>query len=171
MSNSPPTSGWRRAAPIAGIVAAVIVADQATKFVVRARMELGQSYPENWPARFTHVNNTGSAFGLFDNQTVFLIIASFIAIGIMLALYRQAAGHGILRISLGLLLGGAVSNLADRIRMGHVTDFIELPWWPIFNVADSCVTLGIIILALVMIFGGKPKAAPATQRQSEQPQA
>jgi signal peptidase II len=161
MQNSSRTPGWRRSWPIAAIVAAIVVVDQVTKYIVRQRMELGESYPENWPVRFTHVNNTGSAFGLFDNQTAFLIIASIIAIGIIIALYRQAASHGILRISLGLILGGAVSNLADRIRMGHVTDFIELPKWPVFNVADSCVTAGIVTLALVMIFSGKAKGAPA----------
>lgn len=160
------TPGWRRALPIAGIVAFVVAFDQVTKFIVRQRMALGESYPESWPVRFTHVNNTGSAFGLFDNQTIFLIIASIAAIAVILVLYRQAAGHGILRISLGLILGGAVSNLVDRIRMGHVTDFIELPRWPVFNVADSCVTVGIVILALVIIFGGKTKNAPVKLPQS-----
>ena len=156
---------WHKVLPVASLIAFIILFDQVTKFIVRQRMYLGQSWPDDWPIRFTRVNNSGSAFGLFDDQTIFLIIASIIAIGVMVFFYRQAsgAGSGLLRFSLGLQLGGAVSNLADRIRDGHVTDFIELPRWPVFNVADSAITIGIVMLVVVVLFfdRSRHKAKPA----------
>lgn len=151
---------WPRALPVASMIAFIIVFDQVTKLIVRQRMYLGQSFPEDWPVRFTRINNSGSAFGLFGDQTIFLIIASILAIGIMVMFYQRAsgAGAGLLRFSLGLQLGGAVSNLADRIRDGHVTDFVDFRFWPVFNVADSAITIGIIMLAVVVLFSDRSRA-------------
>lgn len=151
---------WPKVLPVASLIAFIILFDQVTKFIVRQQMYLGQSWPEGWPVRFTRVNNSGSAFGLFGDQTIFLIIASIIAIGVMVMFYRQAsaAGSGLLRFSLGLQLGGALSNLADRIRDGYVTDFIELPRWPVFNVADSAITIGIVMLVIVVLFFDRSRA-------------
>ena len=142
---------WGRALPVVALGAAIVALDQATKFVVRANLAVGESFPD-WPVRFTRVNNTGSAFGLFTDQTLFLIIASVFAIGIVVYFYRQLVGTSVLlRASLGLHLGGAVSNLADRIRDGRVTDFIDFQFWPVFNVADSSVVIGIGLLAWLII--------------------
>jgi signal peptidase II len=130
-----------------------IALDQVTKAIVRAKLDFGELWPGDWPVRITRVNNTGSAFGLFDGQTLFLIIASILAIGFMIYFYRQMAGAGwLLRLSMGLQLGGAASNLADRIRDGEVTDFIEFPHWPVFNAADSSVVIGILLLAWCVLF-------------------
>ena len=146
---------WGKALPVVLITAGVIVSDQITKAAVRANLGFGEVWPD-WPVHFTRVENTGSAFGLFDEQTGFLIVASIVAIGIILYFYRQIVGSSaLLRLSLGLQLGGAVSNLADRIRVGHVTDFIDFPHWPVFNVADSSVTIGIALLAVILLFQGK----------------
>ena len=140
-----------RPLPVAVLGTAIVALDQATKFVVRANLDVGESFPD-WPVRFTRVNNTGSAFGLFTDQTLFLIVASFVAIGVIIYFYRQLAGtSALLRASLGLQLGGAVSNLADRIRDGQVTDFVDFQFWPVFNVADSSVVIGIGLLAWLII--------------------
>ncbi|MBI3744207.1 MAG: signal peptidase II [Chloroflexi bacterium] len=131
----------------------VILFDQVTKAYTRHHLLLGEKWPSGWPAHFSRVENSGSAFGLFTDQTIFLVIASVLAIGIMLYFYRQVASAGwLIRLSLGMQFGGAVSNLADRIRDGHVTDMIHLPRWPDFNVADSSVVIGILILAAVIFF-------------------
>lgn len=147
---------WTRALPVAILAGAIIALDQVTKVIVRHNLAIGESWHSDWAVRITRVQNSGSAFGLFHDQTVFLIIASAIAIGIMLYFYRQVATSSVLvRTSLGLQIGGAVSNLADRIRDGHVTDFIDFRWWPVFNVADSAVTIGIVLLAWLVLFGPK----------------
>ena len=142
---------WGQTLPVAVLGASIVALDQATKFAVRANLAVGESFPD-WPVRFTRVNNTGSAFGLFADQTLFLIVASVVAIGVILYFYRQlAATSALLRASLGMQLGGAVSNLADRVRDGHVTDFVDFQFWPVFNVADSSVVIGIGLLAWVII--------------------
>ena len=151
-------TNWSKFIPAATIFALIVVFDQITKFVTRAKLDLGEIWPD-WPVRFTHVKNTGSAFGLFDGQTLFLIIGSIVAIAVMIYFYRQAAESSLLiRLALGMMLGGAISNLADRIRDGNVTDMIEFPHYPVFNVADSSVVIGIVIVGFVVLF--QPKPAP-----------
>ncbi len=163
MLRKPVKMNWRRVLPIASLVAVVIAADQLSKYLIRAHLGLGQAVPHGWPVQITNIENSGSAFGLFGDQTGFLIVASVIAIGIMLYFYRQVAGgHALLRISLGLQLGGALSNLADRIRFGHVTDFIDFKKWPVFNVADSCITVGIVILVLTVLLQGERKTGSSS---------
>ena len=84
---------------------------------------------------------------------------SIVAIAVMIYFYRQAAESSLLiRLALGMMLGGAISNLADRIRDGNVTDMIEFPHYPVFNVADSSVVIGIVIVGFVVLF--QPKPAP-----------
>ncbi|MCL0102203.1 signal peptidase II [Dehalococcoidia bacterium] len=133
-----------------------IAADQITKHATRVNLAVGESFPETWPARFTHVENSGSAFGLFTDQTSFLIGASIVALGVMLYLFRKFGGSSwLIRVSLALQLGGGSSNLYDRIRYGEVTDFIDLRVWPIFNIADSAVVIGIILLGYTVLFLNK----------------
>lgn len=142
------------------VVALVIGLDQFSKYWIRGHFFLGESWPESWPVRLTYVENTGSAFGLFTGQTIFLIFASIIALGIVVFMFRQAGTSSLpLRISLGLMLGGGVSNLVDRVRFHGVTDFLDLRVWPIFNIADSSVVIGIALLAFIM-FIRERKAAP-----------
>ena len=82
-----------------------------------------------------------------------MTIASFVGVGILLYFYHSYSGSGrLVRISLGLLLGGAVGNLLDRVLMGQVTDFIDVGVWPIFNLADSAIVTGITILIALFIF-------------------
>ncbi len=130
------------------LVAALVVAlDQLTKYLVRANVALGESVPDEGPVRITHVTNTGAAFGILQGQTVFLVITTFLGLAAILLYYLYPPmEHGILRLALGLQLGGAVGNLADRVRVGKVTDFVDVGPWPAFNVADSSIVVGVTVI-------------------------
>jgi signal peptidase II len=129
---------------IAGLVVAL---DQATKHLVRANLALGESVPDEGPLRITYVTNTGAAFGILQGQTLFLMVTTFFGLAaILLYFLYPPMEHGVLRLALGLQLGGAVGNLADRVRLGKVTDFIDVGPWPAFNVADSSIVVGVTII-------------------------
>jgi signal peptidase II len=129
---------------IAGLVVAL---DQVSKHLVRANLALGESVPEEGPLRITYVTNTGAAFGILQGQTLFLMVTTFFGLAAILLYYLYPPmEHGILRLALGLQLGGAVGNLADRVRLGRVTDFIDVGPWPNFNVADSSIVVGVAII-------------------------
>lgn len=139
------------------VMLAALVADQLSKALILLNMYPGQSIPESGLLRITYVTNSGSAFGLFPNQTLFLIIASFVGIGILLVFYRiHRVSSPILRISLGLQLGGAIGNLMDRLRLGHVVDFIDVGAWPVFNLADSAIVVGLVGLLFTMMTAKSP---------------
>ena len=133
---------------------AVFVIDQLTKFLVKSRLDLYESWPQDGLVRITYGTKYGTAFGLFPNQTSILIVASIFAIGFIYYFYKSQGGTGyLLRTAIGLQLGGAFGNLLDRVRLGSVVDFIDVGWWPIFNVADSSIVVGISILVFVMFLG------------------
>ncbi|PZC49814.1 MAG: signal peptidase II [Chloroflexi bacterium] len=143
--------GWRSDLLLATLIFVVFLIDQATKSWVRNSLIEGRSFPTDGFFRITHVSNTGSAFGFFPNQTLFLLIASVIGIGVLLLFFRKQAGRDwLIRTSLGLQLGGATGNLVDRITMGKVTDFLDVGPWPVFNLADVSIVSGIIILAWLL---------------------
>jgi signal peptidase II len=130
---------------------AAIMADQVTKGLVVFTMSHGQSVPDSGLFRVTYVTNTGSAFGLFPNQTIPLILASFVGIGVLLLFYRtHPLNNTMLQVSLGLQLGGAMGNLVDRVRLGYVVDFIDVGAWPVFNLADSAIVVGLIGLLWIL---------------------
>ena len=134
------------------LAALIFVIDQFTKFLVRDQLMFRESFPATGFFRFTHVFNTGSAFGIFRDQNTPLILVSFIGIAILIMIYRsQRRPSGLLRLSLGLQIGGAVGNLLDRLRLGHVTDFVDVGAWPVFNVADASIITGLVILAWVFL--------------------
>ena len=129
-----------------------LVADQLTKQLVVTSMRLGESVPAQGFLRITYVTNTGSIFGLFQGQTFALSIASFVGVAVLLYFYHAHQLPGLLlRTSLGLQLGGAIGNLADRLRLGHVVDFIDVGRWPIFNLADSSIVIGITVLVSIFM--------------------
>ena len=131
----------------------IVFVDQLTKTWIRANLTIGQSLFDIGFLRITHISNTGAAFGLFQDQSSILTIIAFIgAIVIVLyallsPCYLRIINNMQGKVALGLVLGGTVGNLVDRISLGHVTDFIDFKIWPTFNVADSAVTVGIIIFA------------------------
>lgn len=147
-----PFWAWQRDWILLLTIVAVFVADQLTKFAIKGTMRLGESWPSEGLIRITHGANTGTAFGLLPNQTLFLIFASIIAIGFLVYFYRAyALPRPILRLAIGLQLGGAFGNLFDRVAFGAVTDFIDVGWWPIFNIADSSICVGMATLIIVLL--------------------
>ena len=143
---------WQRDWILVATIAAIFAADQFTKFVIKGTLRLGESWPAEGLIRITHGSNTGTAFGLLPNQTLFLIFASIIAIGFLVYFYRAyALPRPILRLAIGLQLGGAFGNLFDRVAFGAVTDFIDVGWWPIFNIADSSICVGMATLIIVLL--------------------
>lgn len=138
---------------LAALAVAAIVADQVTKYVVASNLGLDHGIHVVGPFWIRHVQNSGIAFGLFASATAAVIVLTGIAIAWMLVYFaRSGARHPVLPIALGLVIGGSVSNLADRVRLGHVTDFLDFRYWPAFNLADSFIVIGVGILlgALVL---------------------
>jgi signal peptidase II len=156
--------GWHRDILLGPVAIVVFLIDQFTKTFVRENIGLGQSVPSEGFFRVTHAINTGSAFGLFANQTSLLIIASVIGISVLIYFYRcQSRPSFLLRLSLGLQIGGAFGNLTDRIALGYVVDFIDVGVWPIFNLADTAISVGIFMLLWVVLNNSdqkKPKDCP-----------
>ncbi len=150
---------------IAGII---LVFDQLTKSLVRANLPLGSSFPEDTWVRLTHVANTGAAFGLFPDQSFLLLITTLVGVmAITLYYFYPPLNTPLLVLSLGLQLGGALGNLIDRLRLGHVTDFVNFQVWPVFNVADSAIVIGVSILAWFALFGDRAKPASPPESESE----
>lgn len=141
------------------LAVSVVALDQLTKYLVRANMEWGQSIPSEGFARLTYTTNTGGAFGIFANQTFLLAVAAVLGILVFLVYFRYIPLEStLLKVGLGLDLGGAVGNLIDRLRFGEVTDFIDIGPWPVFNVADSAIVVGTIIIAYYLLFIAQKKA-------------
>ena len=127
--------------------ALLLALDQLTKFIVRQTLDWQQSWPCCGFFRFTHVHNTGSAFGLFQDQNLTLLVVSLVGIVAMAIIYGMQERPGwLLRASIALMLGGAAGNLLDRILLGHVTDFIDIGPWPVFNLADSSIVVGLMLM-------------------------
>jgi signal peptidase II len=106
------------------------------------------------PFSIHHVQNSGIAFGLFASATPIVTGLTALAVGWMLLFFaRSGSRHPVLPVALGLLIGGSTSNLIDRIRLGHVTDFLDLRYWPAFNLADSFIVIGVGILFMALLLG------------------
>ena len=131
----------------------VVTADQLAKVAVRSSLLPGDSFPADGPFRFTHVTNTGAAFGLFANQGSLLTLVSLAAVLVLIWYYRSIGlQQNLMRASLGLQLGGALGNLIDRLRQGYVTDFLDFRVWPVFNLAYTALTIGVALLFFVVLF-------------------
>ena len=124
----------------------------------RSNLAVGQSLPDTGFPRLTHVTNTGAVFGIFHGHSFALSIIVSIGVAAILAygLFFSRRFHYLAsmlgKATLGLVLGGSVGNLVDRLRLGHVTDFIDFGFWPAFNVADSAITVSIVIIAGYFIY-------------------
>ena len=160
------------------IVTAIIILalDQATKYWIT--QTLGQPSEVhsvevigNW-VRLSYTTNTGAAFGIFPDGTLFFTIVALIAAPILLLARSYIANRSWwLTVVFGMLLGGALGNLLDRIRMGHVVDFIDVGIgnlrWPSFNVADSSFVVGVILLAIYLSFVADESAEEQTDKPSD----
>ena len=147
----------RSAARAAALTVAVVAADQATKALVRSGVELGHRDGVFPGVELVHVRNRGIAFGLLDDGGVLLVAIGAACVVALLAFFVTHSRRPLVWLPTGLLLGGAAGNLIDRLREGFVTDFIDLPLWPAFNLADACITLG--VLALLYVLEGPPRHA------------
>lgn len=138
------------------VAGAAVLADQLTKQVVGRTLALGDSVDIAGPFSIHHVENSGIAFGLFGSRTSLVIAVTAVAVGAMLLFFaRSGRRHPVLPVALGLVLGGSIANLIDRIRLGHVTDFLDLVAWPAFNLADSFIVVGVAILFGALVLGDR----------------
>ena len=139
------------------VAAAAIAADQLTKHVVGRTLALGDSVDIVGPFSIHHVQNSGIAFGLFGSRTVIVIGVTTLAIALMLVFFaRSGRRHPVLPVALGLVLGGSLANLVDRVRLGYVTDFLDLVAWPAFNLADTFIVVGVAILFGALVLADRP---------------
>jgi signal peptidase II len=148
----------------AGLVAvafAAVLADQLTKHIVTSTLALDESEHVVGPLSIHHVQNSGIAFGLFASATAVVTVVTGVAVLWMVVYFaRSGSRHPVLPAALGLLIGGSLSNLVDRIRLHHVTDFIDLRWWPAFNLADSFIVVGVAILLAAMVASDRAPRPP-----------
>ncbi len=141
----------------AALAVAVVAADQVTKSLVRHNVRIGSSDGIFPGVQLVHVHNRGVAFGLFVNGGVLLVIVGVAAVAALLIFFATHSRRPLVWLPTGLLLGGAAGNLIDRLHQGYVTDFIDLPLWPAFNLADMCITFG--VLSLLYVLEGPPRHA------------
>ena len=136
--------------PTAGVLIAL---DQWTKAIVRQNLDLGEMWmPLEWLspyARIVHWYNTGVAFGMFqDKNLLFSILALAISVFLIIFYPKLTEEDWFLRIALGMQLGGSLGNLIDRLTIGHVTDFISVGNFPVFNIADASISVGVAVMIL-----------------------
>ena len=141
----------RRTVLLTALVAvAVIFADQLSKAIVRAEISRFEQVELILGIKFVHTRNTGVAFSMFSGGGPIVVIVACIALAALLIFFITHMQTRLIWLPVGMLLGGAAGNLIDRVRIGAVTDFVKLPHWPAFNVADICITLGVISLIYVL---------------------
>ena len=133
----------------------LIILDQWTKSIVRANLELSEFWmPVEWQAPYIRIvnwHNTGAAFGIFQGMNSIFMVLAFVIIGLILVYFPMIPEDDIyFRLALSLQMGGASGNLIDRLYRGFVTDFISVGRFPVFNVADSCITMGVVVLLIGM---------------------
>jgi signal peptidase II len=162
----------KRLFPYLGLLGAVVVLDQVTKALVSRSMDLHEYVPViDGILSLSHVRNQGAAFGVLSNaglphQPVLLSAVSLVALAAIAVYFvRLPASARMPRIALALVLGGAIGNLVDRVRLGYVVDFVHVFWrdhvWPDFNVADSAITVGVALLVLDVLRSRRGETTPA----------
>jgi len=125
--------------------------------VVASEVALDDEVKVLGPFTIHHVQNSGIAFGFFASATAAVIVLTLVAVAWMVGYFaRSGARHPLLPVAVGLLIGGSVSNLADRIRLGHVTDFLDFRYWPAFNLADSFIVIGVAVLLGALVAADRP---------------
>jgi len=145
---SPAARAWGLAAALCALVVAV---DQAAKAAIEAHLTIGQQVEVLGPLELTLSHNRGVAFGLAGGGGAGLIAIGLIALGVVGYLFARDPTRPWMWLATGLVAGGALGNLADRVRADAVTDFIDLPPWPPFNLADVAITAGVIVLVVLYL--------------------
>jgi signal peptidase II len=144
---------WRLAGALCGLV---VVLDQGAKALVQAHLVPGQHVEVLGPVKLTLAHNSGVAFGLAGGGGTGLVLLTVAALAFVGFLFARNPARPGMWIAVGLLAGGALGNLADRIRIDSVTDFVDLPRWPPFNLADVAITAGVVLLALIYLRAEEP---------------
>jgi signal peptidase II len=143
---------------LGAVAAAAVVADQLTKQVVGRTLAVGERVEIAGPFSIHHVENTGIAFGLFSDWTTAVIAVTAVAVTWMVWFFaRSGRRHPVLPVALGLVLGGSLANLVDRVRLGRVTDFLDLDPWPAFNLADTFIVVGVALLFGALVRADRPR--------------
>jgi signal peptidase II len=135
------------------IVTSIILLDQITKFLAISSLQLNTPVPliKNF-LNLTLVHNRGAAFGFFQNQLLMFVLISILVIAFIFHNLKNKKNSVIFKLSLSLILGGAIGNLIDRLRFGFVIDFLDLRIWPVFNLADSAITIAALLLSWDLLF-------------------
>lgn len=135
------------------LVIIILSLDQLTKFLATKNLILNQSIPIiKGVFHISLIHNRGAAFGILKNQTPLFVVTSIFAIILIYRSLKTDTKHKLYSVSLGLILAGAIGNLIDRLFCGYVIDFLDFLIWPVFNVADSAITVGAILLAWTILF-------------------
>jgi signal peptidase II len=145
------------------VLALVLLVDQVTKALVRNGIEVGEEDPILPAVTLVHVHNTGVAFGAFAGGGMIVVVLVTLALSALLYYFVTHIDKPMIWLPTGMLLGGSIGNIIDRIRDGWVTDFVKLPAWPAFNVADVSITFGVLVLLWVI---EKQDRADAADRRS-----
>jgi signal peptidase II len=148
-------SPGRTSLAAAGVAAVVVAADQLAKALVRSGLEAGERHDLVAGIELVNVRNSGIAFGLLSDGGALLVVGTAVALLTLVFFFVTHTGRPLVWLPTGLLLGGAIGNLIDRARDGSVTDFVKLPHFPAFNVADMAITVG--VLALIYVLEGPPR--------------
>lgn len=151
---SPAAGAWVRAT---GLAALVVLADQVSKAIAASALGSGERVDLVLGFELADVRNRGIAFGLLADGQVLVVVVTALALVLILGYFALNPTRPGLWIGVGLVLGGAIGNLVDRVRVDEVTDFIDPPLWPAFNVADIAIVIGILLIVLVH----RPHAEPA----------
>jgi signal peptidase II len=158
---------WAQWASLATVALSALGADQLTKAIVTSRLDLYDEVHVVGLFSIHHVTNSGIAFGLFASATSIVILLTSLAVAWMLYFFaRSGSRHPILPVALGLVMGGSLSNLVDRVRLGHVTDFLDLRYWPAFNLADTFIVVGVAALLLALVVSDRNAAKPQRVREA-----
>jgi signal peptidase II len=153
--SSPRARAWLAMLAVCGVVVAL---DQASKAAVIDSMVPGERVDLALGFELARVSNSGIAFGFLDEGGALVLVVTFAALALILGWFAFDTTRPGLWLGVGLLTGGALGNLVDRIREGAVTDFIDPPLWPAFNLADISITVGVVVIALAALSGDSARS-------------
>jgi signal peptidase II len=149
-------AAWSRAVLVAGVVIAL---DQITKALIRSSIALRATRHLLLGVTLDHTTNSGVAFSLLSGSAVTVTVLALIVLVVLICYFARHSSQTLLWLPTGMIAGGALGNLIDRLRIGAVTDFIKFPDWPAFNVADTAITLGVVALVLLIGRGGSASSS------------
>lgn len=151
------------------IIVLVYTLDQVSKYFIQSHLAIGQGFHLVSVFSILHVHNTGAAFSILKNNQLLLILIGLI-VAVIISTYQHSKPNlpTFLTVGLAFLMGGNLGNLSDRILHGYVVDFIQLPYWPIFNVADIMINLGVALIAIYLIFDHEETTSNTPERHADE---